>query len=243
MRDGGLRADEGLGTKSAQPDWAGKPGASIHEPTEKGVVQAYDRYAPLYDRVFGRVLGPGRQLMAEATSALQPASVLEVGVGTGLTLSGYPASTRVVGIDISTDMLERARMRAAAMPERDITLHAMNAERMDFPDGSFDCVTVPYVLSVTPHPDRLVQEIRRVCKPGGSILVVNHFSGSRFWWLMERAVRSVADRIGFRTDFEFERHILSHDWQVVSVQSVNLFGLSKLVVLRNSSKDAATGGV
>jgi len=172
--------------------------------------------------------------MAKVTTTLQPASVLEVGVGTGLTLSGYPATSRVVGIDLSNDMLVRARMRAAAMPERDITLHAMNAERMDFSDGSFDCVTVPYVLSVTPHPDRLVQEIRRVCKPDGSILVLNHFSGSRFWWLMERAVRSVADRVGFRADFDYERHILSHDWQVVSVHSVNLFGLSKLVVLRNT---------
>jgi phosphatidylethanolamine/phosphatidyl-N-methylethanolamine N-methyltransferase len=236
MRDGGLRAEEGLGAESGQSDWGSAHDASPHEPTERGVVRTYDRFAPLYDRVFGRVLGPGRELMAKVTSAMQPASVLEVGVGTGLTLAGYPATSRVVGIDLSPDMLERARQRAAAMPERDISLHAMNAERMDFPDGSFDCVTVPYVLSVTPHPDRLVQEIRRVCKPDGSILVLNHFSGSRFWWLMERAVRSVADRVGFRADFEYDRHILSHDWQVVAVHQVNLFGLSKLVVLRNSSR-------
>jgi phosphatidylethanolamine/phosphatidyl-N-methylethanolamine N-methyltransferase len=136
-------------------------------------------------------------------------------------------------------MLVRARARAAAMPDRDISLHAMNAERMDFADNSFDCVTVPYVLSVTPNPDRLVHEIRRVCKPEGIILVVNHFSGSRFWWLMERAVRSVADRVGFRADFSFERHILSHDWQVVSVKPVNLFGLSRLIVLRNSKPPRA----
>jgi phosphatidylethanolamine/phosphatidyl-N-methylethanolamine N-methyltransferase len=234
MRDGGVRADEGLGSETHQADWAGPHKPAGGEPTERGVVLTYDRFAPLYDQVFGRVLGPGRKLMAAATCALQPASILEVGVGTGLTLAGYPASSRVVGIDLSPDMLERARMRAAAMPERDISLHAMNAERMDFPDGSFDCVTVPYVLSVTPHPDRLVQEIRRVCKPDGSILVVNHFSGSGFWWLMERAVRSVADRVGFRSDFDYARHILSHDWQVVSVRTVNLFGLSKLVVLRNT---------
>jgi phosphatidylethanolamine/phosphatidyl-N-methylethanolamine N-methyltransferase len=229
MREGGLRRETG------QSDWAASHEAAANEPTERGVVLTYDRFAPLYDRVFGRILAPGRRLMAAATSALQPSSVLEVGVGTGLTLAGYPPSARVVGIDLSTDMLERARNRAAAMPERYISLYAMNAERMDFPDAIFDCVTVPYVLSVTPHPDRLVQEIRRVCKPDGSILVLNHFSGSRFWWLMERAVRSVADRIGFRADFDYERHILSHDWQVVSAQPVNLFGLSRLVVLRNST--------
>jgi phosphatidylethanolamine/phosphatidyl-N-methylethanolamine N-methyltransferase len=241
MREGGVPAEDGLGTERRRTEWTGARKTAANEPTERGVVLTYDRFAPLYDRVFGRVLGPGRALMAEATFALQPSSILEVGVGTGLTLAGYPATSRVVGIDLSPDMLERARMRADAMPGRDIKLHAMNAERMDFPDASFDCVTVPYVLSVTPHPDRLVQEIRRVCKPDGSILVLNHFSGSGFWWLMERAVRSVADRVGFRSDFDYARHILSHDWQVVSVRSVNLFGLSKLVVLRNTASPKTAG--
>lgn len=228
MRDGGSRAEP----RAAQ-------GRSFHDtlptgPTEQAVVRTYSRYAPLYDWVFGRVLEPGRRLMTEAASTLQPQSVLEVGVGTGLTLAGYPGNARVVGIDLSHDMLERARRRAAQLPGRDIALRAMNAERMDFPDGSFDCVTVPYVLSVTPHPARLVHEIRRVCRADGHILIVNHFSGSRFWWLMERAVRSMADRVGFRSDFGYDDYILAHDWQVVSVRPVNLFGLSKLVTLRNA---------
>ncbi|MEP7247046.1 MAG: methyltransferase domain-containing protein [Gammaproteobacteria bacterium] len=241
MREGGLRAENGIGAEVGQGDWTKRPKPVVTEPTEQGVERTYDRFAPLYDRVFGRVLGPGRKLLAQATSALQPSSVLEVGVGTGLTLAGYPASARVVGIDLSTDMLERAQRRAAELPERDIQLQAMNAERMEFPDNSFDCVTLPYVLSVTPNPVRLVQEIRRVCKPDGSIIVLNHFSGSAFWWLTERAVRSVADRIGFRSDFEYDRHILSHDWQVVSATPVNLFGLSKLVVLRNVQGAAQSG--
>lgn len=207
-------------------------------PTEHAVVRTYGRYAPLYDHLFGRVLEPGRQAMAAAAAALKPGTVLEVGVGTGLALEGYPTASRVVGIDLSPQMLALARRRAAQMPERDITLLTMNAEHMDFPDDSFDCVTVPYVLSVTPNPARLVQEIRRVCKPGGAILVVNHFSGSRFWWLMERAVRSLADHVGFRSDFRYEEHILGHDWHVASVQRVNLFGLSRLVVLRNDKGSA-----
>ena len=239
MREGGLRADESLRAEAGQGEWSAPHDQAATEPTEQGVVRTYDRFAPLYDRVFGRVLAPGRKLMAEATTALAPASVLEVGVGTGLTLAGYPRDARVVGIDLSPDMLERARRRAADLPERDISLHAMNAERMDFADNSFDCVTVPYVLSVTPHPGRLVNEIRRVCKPDGSILVLNHFSGSSFWWVMERAVRSVADRIGFRSDFGYEKHILSHDWHVVSARPVNLFGLSKLVVLRNTKRQGS----
>lgn len=215
--------------------------AAFHEaaakgPTEQGVARTYERYAPLYDLIFGRVLAPGRKVMADAASALRPAHVLEVGVGTGLTLADYPQCSRVVGIDLSPDMLERARRRAAGMPERDISLRAMNAERMDFADNSFDCVTVPYVLSVTPNPTRLVSEVRRVCAPNGTILVINHFSGSPFWWLMERAVRSVADHVGFRSDFSYEEQILAYDWQAVSVRPVNLFGLSKLVVLRNNKR-------
>jgi phosphatidylethanolamine/phosphatidyl-N-methylethanolamine N-methyltransferase len=227
MRDSAVRAAARESEPAARHELIGA------EPTAHAVVRTYNRFAPAYDRIFGRVLEPGRRAMTQAASALQPASVLEVGVGTGLTLAGYPQTARLVGIDLSADMLERARRRAMTMPERDVRLEVMNAERMDFADDSFDCVTVPYVLSVTPHPARLVQEIRRVCKPDGTVLVVNHFSGSPFWWLMERAVRSVADRVGFRSDFAYAEHILAHDWRVESVRSVNLFGLSKLVVLRN----------
>ena len=170
---------------------------------------------------------------------MTPPKVLEVGVGTGLALPHYPEGSEIIGIDLSPHMLERAQAQANRLPRHRIALHRMDAENLSFPDDSFDCVTVPYVLSVTPNPDRLVSELRRVCKKDGRIIIVNHFSGSRFWWLMERAVRSVADKVGFRADFEYERHILSHDWQVVSVTSVNLFGLSKLVVLRNSRRRTA----
>ncbi|WP_298236127.1 methyltransferase domain-containing protein [uncultured Azohydromonas sp.] len=223
-------ARRGKHAPSSRHDGAAPPAAMPAHSVER----TYDRFSSLYDLVFGSVLEPGRRAMTQAAAALQPASVLEVGVGTGLTLAGYPAHTRVVGVDLSAEMLERARQRAAALPGRDISLHLMNAEAMDFEDDSFDCVTMPYVLSVTPQPSRLVAEVRRVCRADGTILVVNHFSGSRFWWLMERAVRSMAQRVGFRSDFGFEEHILAHDWQLQAVQSVNLFGLSRLVVLRNT---------
>jgi len=201
--------------------------------SEAGVARTYDRLAPLYDTLFGQVLEPGRRRMAEVVRTLQPASLLEVGVGTGLALAGYPPQCRIVGIDLSHDMLDRARERAAHLPQHDIGIEHMNAERMRFADGTFDCVTVPYVLSVTPRPAELVREIRRVCKPGGTIVVLNHFSGSKLWWLLERAVRSAAEHVGFRSDFKYDEQILSHDWEVLSVEPVNLFGLSKLVVLNN----------
>ena len=197
------------------------------------VVDTYRFYAPLYDRLFGAVLEPGRRALTNAICAIRPPSILEVGVGTGLTLCKYPATSSVVGIDISNDMLDIARERASQLPERNIHLASMNAEAMDFPDGCFDCVAVPYVLSVTPHPERLVAEIRRVCRKGGTILILNHFSGSRFWWFLERAVRSLANRIGFRSDFCFDEQILKYDWEIASMKKVNFLGLSRLVVIHN----------
>jgi phosphatidylethanolamine/phosphatidyl-N-methylethanolamine N-methyltransferase len=202
--------------------------------SRQGVVRTYRRYAPVYDWVFGAVLQPGRRALTAAVRDLNPGSVLEVGVGTGLTLGDYPASCRLVGIDFCEAMLSLARSRARTLAPRAIQLEVMDAEEMRFPDESFDCVTVPYVLSVTPNPDRLISEIRRVCRPAGIILIVNHFSGSRFWRLFEASIRKSAQRIGFRSDFAFEQHILRHDWQVIEMRRVNLFGLSRLVTLRNA---------
>lgn len=207
---------------------------SIRPSSMNAVVTAYRRYAPIYDVLFGRILEPGRKRMATTLPTHEPVRILEIGVGTGLTLQHYPAQSSIVGIDVSPEMLHRAREAAARMPERRITIQHMDAEALEFDDGSFDCVTIPYVLSVTPDPGRLVSEARRVCKPGGRILIVNHFSGNKFWWLLERLVQSAADRIGFRSTFDFDQHILSHDWKVVSVQSVNLFGLSRLVTVENA---------
>jgi phosphatidylethanolamine/phosphatidyl-N-methylethanolamine N-methyltransferase len=198
------------------------------------VVNTYRIYAPLYDSLFGAVLQPGRRALTDAVCAMRPASILEVGVGTGLTLERYPPASSIVGIDISDHMLDIARARVRMLNGRSIHLAAMDAESMDFPDGCFDCVAVPYVLSVTPHPERLVEEVRRVCRKDGTILILNHFSGSRFWWFLERAVRSLANRIGFRSDFCFDEQILKHDWEIKSVDKVNFLGLSMLVAIRNT---------
>lgn len=197
------------------------------------VIRTYRFYAPFYDWLFGAILEPGRRALAESVRRLAPATLLEVGVGTGLMLGQYPAATRIVGIDLSQDMLNVARARAAKLAGN-ISLETMNAEALTFPDGAFDCVVLPYVLSVTPHPDKLLAEARRVCRRDGTILILNHFKGSRFWWLLERIVRSLASRIGFRSDFGFEEQIRNHGLEIVSVRPVNFMGLSKLVEIRNA---------
>lgn len=197
------------------------------------VTQTYRRYAPFYDRVFGGVLEGGRRLMCDSVRATEPQRLLEIGVGTGLTLFRYPSATHVTGIDISTEMLARAHLRAHAMPERRISLVRMNAEALAFCDGAFDCVTLPYVLSVTPDPMKLVNEARRVCRYGGDIFILNHFSGSRFWKPFEWMLGSTAGTVGFRSRFDYAENILVHDWMILSIRPVNVMGLSKLIHVRN----------
>ena len=205
-------------------------------PSVLDVVRSYHRYAPVYDRVFGAIYEHGRRELASSVSRfVQGHSLLEIGVGTGLTLPLYPEGFDVTGVDICPDMLERAQRRAEReLPGRDIHLALMDGEKLDFADGSFDCVVLAYVLPVTPHPDQLVAEVRRVCRKDGIIFVLNHFNGSRVWWLLELLVRPLAKVVGFRSDFSIDEHVMRHDWKVEAIQVVNLFGLSKLVTIRNA---------
>lgn len=202
--------------------------------TQSDVKKTYGFYAPVYDRLFGAILEPGRRALCKETQLMQPATILEIGVGTGLLLDKYPAASHITGIDLSHEMLAIAQQRADALTRNNIHLQAMDAENLEFEDGLFDCVVLPYVLSVTPNPDTLIREARRVCKKGGAIIVLNHFSGSGAWYMLEMLVKNLAERIGFRSEFSYEENILKHDWEVSRLETVNLFGLSKLVVIRNS---------
>lgn len=203
--------------------------------TQSAVQKTYRLYAPIYDRVFGAVLEPGRRELCKEVNLIKPQSILEIGVGTGLLLDKYPAYSKITGIDISHEMLDIARQRAKELSHMTITLEEMDAEHLTFPNGHFDCVVLPYVLSVTPNPAALIGEARRVCKKDGVIIIVNHFSGSGVWYVLEKMVSSLAARIGFRSEFSYEKNVLNIDWTVENVKAVNLFGLSKLIVIRNSS--------
>lgn len=200
--------------------------------SKSAVVSVYRKYAPVYDVLFGRALESGRVELAKVVARLAPANLLEVGVGTGLALLHYPTGTRTCGVDMSSEMLERARALVAQRGLHNVSLFLANAEQLPFPDASFDCVTLPYVLSVTPNPDRLLAEMRRVCVPGGQILVLNHFKDAGVWKLAERLVAPLADCVGFRSTLAIDT-LESEEWQIESIESVNIFGLSKLVRIRN----------
>ena len=197
----------------------------------EAVKTAYRRYARIYDAVFGPVLQPGRRALLEALKLKPGDRVLEVGVGTGLSLPLYPPSVRITGIDVSREMLDKARDRVARRRLDNVeALLEMDAEQMTFPDASFDKVVAMYVVSVVARPARLLEELHRVCRPDGEIFIVNHFrSENRFIGAVEKALAGFSPQLGFRPDFDL-REVLP-DYHNGDVSRVNLF--QKVVRLRN----------
>jgi phosphatidylethanolamine/phosphatidyl-N-methylethanolamine N-methyltransferase len=173
------------------------------------IEQAYRRYARFYDFVFGAVFQPGRKAIVARMNCRSGERILEVGVGTGLSLLLYPRNVLVTGIDISRDMLAQAQ----AKKERDqldniVQLSVMDAENMEFEDSSFDKVVAMYVASVVPDPERLVDEMRRVCKPNGRIIFVNHFhSRNPLLRACESLLAPLSKQLGFRPDFSLDRFL------------------------------------
>jgi phosphatidylethanolamine/phosphatidyl-N-methylethanolamine N-methyltransferase len=204
----------------------------------EAIKKAYRRYAKLYDLYFGAVFQPGRKAVVERMKSRPGQRVLEVGVGTGLSLPLYPAGTHVTGIDISPEMLERARARLERENvHRGVELHVMDAERMNFPDDSFDKVVAMYVVSVVPHPRKLVDEMRRVCKPDGEIYIVNHFhSPNPLVGGVESLLAPLSRLVGFHPDFCLETFIRDTKLEVLDKQPVNLFGYWSLLRARNNKQ-------
>jgi phosphatidylethanolamine/phosphatidyl-N-methylethanolamine N-methyltransferase len=197
------------------------------------VERVYSALSRVYDGAFDWALGPGRR-QAVSRLPIRPGDrVLEVGVGTGLSLPHYPAGCRVTGIDITEAMLEQARERAAEIGRDGVDLRLMDARDLGFPDGSFDHVLAPYVISVVPEPRKVMSEICRVCRPGGTIVVVNHFVGANpVRRSLERIFTPATQWIGFRLDLPVDVVTATGGAETLDVEGVNLFGLWKLVVLR-----------
>ena len=168
---------------------------------------AYRRYANVYDALFGPVLQAGRTAVMDALQLRSGERVLEVGVGTGLSLPLYPADVRVTGIDVSGEMLAKAKARVQREGLRNVdALVEMDAQAMSFPDASFDKVVAMYVISVVAHPERLLAELRRVCRPGGEIFIVNHVrSDNPVIAAVEKALARFSDQLGFHPDFELRQ--------------------------------------
>ncbi len=207
-------------------------GAKVLSETRE-VERVYAGLARVYDTVFDWALRPGRLAAVRALDLRQGPRVLEVGVGTGLSLNTYPAGTEVTGIDISEPMLKHARQRALEARGSSISIRRMDAQAMSFGDGVFDHVIAPYVISVVPDPGRVMAEIARVCRPGGTVVVVNHFvHEDRLLRYFERWATPLTRMIGFRLDTRAQTVTQAPELTLRGVDAVNLFGWWKLVVLQ-----------
>ncbi|MGC1466404.1 MAG: methyltransferase domain-containing protein [Pseudolabrys sp.] len=177
---------------------------------KRSVERAYARWAPIYDIVFGAVFDRGRRASIEAAERVG-GRILEVGVGTGLSLPEYAGSNRLVGVDLSEPMLRKAHERVAALALHNVeALAVMDAQNLALPDQSFDVVVAQYVITAVPNPEATLDEFARVLKPGGEIILVNHIgaeTGPRA--LFERCFAPVARKLGWRPEFRFARLV---DW-------------------------------
>ncbi|MFI4988810.1 MAG: class I SAM-dependent methyltransferase [Alphaproteobacteria bacterium] len=203
---------------------------------------AYRRYAAVYDVLFGATLGAGRRAAVDRINEGGSQRILEVGVGTGLTLPLYRRDARVVGIDLSPEMLTRARRRTADMRLSQVeALLEMDGQSMDFPDGSFDAVSALHVLSVAPDPLRLLHEMRRVCAKGGQIVILNHFRSAKApWRWIEQTTAPLAAFLGFRPDLARDSLGGLADLEVIEERRVALAGCATLLRLRKRGPRTAT---
>lgn len=193
---------------------------------EHSIRTAYRRWAPVYDHTFGKVAAEGRKHAVEIINR-SSGRVLEVGVGTGLSLPTYKRDLEIVGIDLSPEMLEKARERVSELRLSNVTgLHEMDAGELTFAANQFDTVVAMYVMTVVPDPEKVMKELARVCKPGGQVLLVNHFStedGMRGW--VERRMAPFADKLGWRPVFDVDRVMVAPELKLEESRALRPMGI------------------
>ena len=203
---------------------------------EGAVRDAYRRWAPVYDYTFGAVSTAGRRHAVEIINS-GTGRVLEVGVGTGLALPDYKKHLDVVGIDLAPEMLEKARDRVKAEKLSNVSgLHEMDASNLRFADNSFDTVAAMYVITVVPDPQKVMLELARVTKPGGEVMLVNHFSqeqGVRGW--VERQMAPFADLVGWHSVFDVSRVMVCEDLKLMDRKSLRPLGIFTMMRFRKEA--------
>lgn len=197
----------------------------------QSIEKAYQRYANIYDLTFGRIFHRGRVVATELLNVQPGDKVLEVGVGTGLTLPFFPSDCKIVGIDLSEHMLEKAHKKIKSHGMENVEILKMDATALDFPDDSFDCTIAAYVISVVPDPVKVLREMLRVTKKGGKIVFINHFRcENKFVAAIERMLAPLSRHLGFKTDLELEPLLEKvPEFLTERVEGVNLFSYWKVV--------------
>ncbi len=194
------------------------------------VEKIYNRYSSVYDVIFGRVFQSGRE-MAPGLLELSPgADLLEVGVGTGLSLATLPRNISITGIDLSQKMLNKAEKRIVDLRLENTRLIRMDATRLDFPDNSFDRVLAAYFISTVPDPVAVVGEMKRVCRPNGYLVFLNHFLNEKPpIAFLEKALSPMFYHLGFYTDLDLDELMRSTNLEVEVKEDIDFMGHWKAV--------------
>lgn len=205
------------------------------------VRRAYARWAPVYDRTFGIIADAGRNEAVDVVNRRAGGTVLEVGVGTGISLPRYDDGLSVTGIDLSPDMLKKARRRVAREKLTNIAaIEEMDAGAMTFADVSFDVVIAMYVLTVVPDPAAVMAELVRVCRPGGDVIVVNHFSrDTGMLGAVEKAMAPFAEKLGWRPEFPVETVMKTKGLTLVKRQKVARSALFSLLHFHRDGRNGS----
>jgi phosphatidylethanolamine/phosphatidyl-N-methylethanolamine N-methyltransferase len=194
------------------------------------VERVYEKLSKVYDLIFGPTLHPGRLVALERMGIRPGDRILEVGVGTGINTSLYPQNCHVTGVDLSSSMLDKARERVAREGLRNVRLFEMDAQNLTFADGTFDIVYAPYLVSVVPDPVQVAREMRRVCKPGGKIIILNHFrSANPILSRAERAISPFTVHVGFKSDLDLPAFLAQAELKPISIEKVNVPKIWSLV--------------
>lgn len=197
---------------------------------KRQVQRAYEFWAPAYDFIFDWIFAPGREAAIQHLELTRQHAVLEVGIGTGLNLPLYPATCRLTGIDLSEEMLDKAVERVQTLTMPNVTLKVMDATSMDFADNEFDRALATYTISAVPDPVGVLREMRRVVKPDGIIVILNHFRSERrhTGWL-EDMVAPVCTRLGWKSNLSMAPLLEEVGLVPELVARVNMFNGWRLV--------------
>lgn len=194
----------------------------------------YSEFAPIYDKVFGKIFYSRLREVIWALHVFPGATVLELGAGTGISFPAYPRHCEVTGIDLAPDMLERAQEKITENGWSHVRILEMDALNLQFPENSFDYVMAFHVVTVVPDPIRMMEEAKRVCRPGGKIVIVNHFTtdvpvlGS-----FTEALDPITRRLGWRTKLRLRPFIEATELKVEQVYKLSKFSLYTVLVGTN----------